>query len=132
MIFVSDHYTITVKLHGLLEDDDIKSQALEDDQSQIDLLTPIPGGRRDTLRRAFCRGLSSSDEDDQEGREINHSSRRSERVEKSSPMRSFGYFRIPQDVFTGIGPKFPLGPRIIDITGEIGILTPYSQLGHTP
>ena len=124
MIFVSDHYTITIKLHGLLEDDDIKSQALEDDQSQIDLLTPIPGGRIDTLRRAFCRGLSSSDEDDQEGREINHSSRRSERVEKSSPMRSFGYFRIPQDVFTGIRPKFPLGPRIIDITGEIGILTP--------
>ena len=120
-----------VNSHGLLEDDDVQSEALADDQSQVHLFTSTPSGRRDTLRRAFCRGLSSSDEDDQEGREINHSSRRSERVEKSSPMRSFGYFRIPQDVFTGIGPKFPLGRRIIDITGEIGILAPYIQLGNT-
>ena len=44
-----------VNSHGLLEYDDIESQALEDDQSQVDLFTPYPGGRRDTLKRAFGR-----------------------------------------------------------------------------
>ena len=48
--------------HGLLEDDDFESQAHEDDHSQADLFTPTPGERRDTLRRAFGRGVSSSDE----------------------------------------------------------------------
>ena len=63
-----------VKLHGLLEDDDIKSQALEDDQSQVDLFTPYPGGRRDTLRRAFGREVSSCDGDNQGDTESNYSS----------------------------------------------------------
>ena len=37
---------------GYLEDDDLESQAQEEDQSQVgDLFTP--GGRRDTLRRIF-------------------------------------------------------------------------------
>ena len=42
-----------VNSHGLLEDDDIESQALEDDQSQVDLFTP--GGRRDMLRSLWKR-----------------------------------------------------------------------------
>ena len=63
-----------VNSHGLLEDDDIESQALEDDQSQVDLFTPTPGGRRDTLRRAFGREVSSCDEDDQGDTESNYSS----------------------------------------------------------
>ena len=63
-----------VNSHGLLEDDDIESQVLEDDQSQVDLFTPYPGGRRDTLRRAFGREVSSCDEDDQGETESNYSS----------------------------------------------------------
>ena len=65
-----------VNSHGLLENDDVESQALEDDQSQVDLFTPYPGGRRDTLRRAFGREVSSCDEHNQ-GDTL---SRRSERV----------------------------------------------------
>ena len=62
-----------VNSHGLLEDDDVESQALEDDQSQVDLFTPYPGGRRDTLRRAFGREVSC-DEDNQGDTESNYSS----------------------------------------------------------
>ena len=63
-----------VNSHGLLEDDDIESQALEDDQSQVDLFTPYPGGRRETPRRAFGREVSSCDKDDQGETESNYSS----------------------------------------------------------
>ena len=63
-----------VNSHGLLEDDDVESQALEDDQSQVDLFTPTPGGRRDTLTRDFGKEVSSCDEDNQGDTESNYSS----------------------------------------------------------
>ena len=63
-----------VNSYGLLEDYDVEIQALKGDQSQVDLFTPYPGGRRDTLRRAFGREVSSCDEDDQGDTESNYSS----------------------------------------------------------
>ena len=47
---------------GYLEDDDLESQAQEDDQSQVDDLF-TSGGRGDTLRRVFGGGDISSDEE---------------------------------------------------------------------
>ena len=53
-----------VNEYGYLEDDDMESQAQEEDQSQVgDLYTP--GGKRGTLRRVFSSAIDSSDEDDQ-------------------------------------------------------------------
>ena len=63
-----------VNSYGLLENEDVESQALEDNQSQVDLFTPTPGGRRDTLRRVFGKEVSSCEEDDQGDTESNYSS----------------------------------------------------------
>ena len=50
--------------YGYLEDDDMESQAQEEDQSQVDDLY-TPGSRRDTLRKVFGGKDTSSDEEDQ-------------------------------------------------------------------
>ena len=48
---------------GYPEDDDLESQALEEDQSQIgDLYTPV--GKRDTLRRVFGGAVDTSSDED--------------------------------------------------------------------
>ena len=106
-----------VKVQGSLEEADVANQAPEDQSSQIDFFTP--GGRRDTLRRVFGDGDTTSDEDDQGDRESNYSSRRGRKDEPSSPHRTSCHQRNPQDDRAGTGP-FPPGPS--DQEGR----TPYS------
>ena len=93
-----------VNSNRLLEDEDLESKVQDDQESQPGSLTP--GGRRDTLRRAFG-GYTQNDSSDEEGL----GDQRQDIDELASLSRHLG-FRVPQD-FSEMRSQFPQVQRFL-------------------
>ena len=88
-----------VNKDGLLEDSDLESEVQDDQGSQSEYLTP--GGRRETLRRAFgdsYRDSSSSDEEGQGGQ--------GSVIDEQTSLARQSDLRAPQDIMR-CDPSFP-------------------------
>ena len=95
-----------VNKDGLLEDSDLESEAQDDQGSQSEYLTP--GGRRETLRRAFGDSYrsdsdSDSDEEGQGGQGSVH--------DEQASLGGQSDLRDPQDN-PEMRPRYPPGPQV--------------------
>ena len=116
-----------VNKYGLLEDSDLKSEAQDDQGSQSEYLTP--GGRRETLKRAFGESYrdSESDSDSDESGQGGQGSVHDEQVS----LGGHSDHRDPQDN-PDLRPRYPPGPQVHFDTREPRGKALYSRRGANP